>query len=134
MKIEDHFIEDGKIIHAEYFGEFPKEPAEIDKVFKWIANFKKKYNSNRFLIDYRHVEYKQDPLSMAEYVDRLKKFDLINGYVAYLFEKDSESSRCFKLVLADVQVKKFLGKINVVGEQFYKMDAAIEWLKKSNKI
>ncbi len=73
MKVHISHLEKDDCIHVVAEGNFPQETSRIFAIYEEMADLSKKYHTNKFVIDYRKMNYDLPITNMMSSVDRIKR-------------------------------------------------------------
>lgn len=131
MEVNFKKIKNPDCLEFEFVGLYPTDDSSIENIYNMVAE-KSTYHKNRkIILDYREMIYRQEPHQILNASDRLHKYDLNapDYYCAIVCKPDSETHRNYRLFLAEIDTKRFLGTLKSNYRLFHCHDEALEWLK-----
>ncbi len=104
---------------------------DVKDYYYSIKELSDKHNCQKFIVDYRDLDYLLSPTTIASLPDYLKAYDIESGFrYAMVIDPQTETAEKFKLSEANYDVKIFLNKISVTYDVFNNIEDAENWLLK----
>jgi len=130
-EIKHYYLEDAHCVVIEVTGSFPTGDRELDEYYDSTYNLCVQHGTNRIVLDYRKLVYKQSVLQMVMGPERIVRSSLNDRryYCAAIFDLKSKDYEHYKLFLAEIDTKIFLGKIKSKYKIFEDFDKAVAWIK-----